>query len=465
MWAALFLLVLVVLPSSSFASNYQGVPDPPFGTTEVAGPATCFVDSSNPRATDTNNPTGTATRPRRTMPLTLPAGAVVEVRGGPYTVSTATWTANGQLSQPAFVVGVGNPVFTGNGLGNRVKLAGQFLIVQGVVFSGLQVDMVGLGMVLRDSEVRDNDVTAVVAEGLGNILLRDHIHDNGDPSSTTEIDSHGVKVATGASHVWVLASDIHHNGGDAVQIGDAQRTEPFAQWVWIAGNTLHEDRENGVDIKAARDVFVSQNIIWGYRVRNSSAGEAVVVHNNPERVFILGNALGLSNQGVVCTGATIYVVAGNVVVGVKHVPGTAYDPNNVYGVSGILTYSTQLSFHINNTIYDSDAGISIPNGTSDVSNNIIALASQPTEAVRFGSSTSRSQSVVQGNYVGGDPGFANPAAYDFHLRAGSAMIDRGVSHWIWDAFASFYAMPLKDVYGMPRISGGAVDLGAAEFQR
>src|SRR5512146_691896 len=76
-------------PAAATAQGWPtGIPAAPFGTSADAPRATFFVNSTDPAATDANNPNGTATKPRATIPTPLPAGAVVEVRGGPYTITT-----------------------------------------------------------------------------------------------------------------------------------------------------------------------------------------------------------------------------------------------------------------------------------------------------------------------------------------------------------------------------------------
>ena len=74
-----------------------GIPAPSFGIVEQPGTPTHYVDNTNTAATDTLNPNGSPTRPRLTVPTALPAGAVVEVRGGPYnlTASSTIWYAAG----------------------------------------------------------------------------------------------------------------------------------------------------------------------------------------------------------------------------------------------------------------------------------------------------------------------------------------------------------------------------------
>lgn len=443
--------------------SYPMVPAPPFGLNPIPSTPTHFVNNTHIMATDTNNPKGTAAKPRRTVPTVLPEGAVVEVRGGPYATGSLTWTSQGTLARPVFVFGVGNPLFQGNGTGDRLVMAGSYMAVDGFTFNGVKHDVVGTAMALRNSIIRNTDTTAVVLLGTKTVLHKNEIHNNGDPTLDSERDTHGVLVVPGARDIWILGNDIHHNGGDAIQVGSATTTSPVAEFVYIAGNYLHEDRENGVDIKMARHVIVSTNRIGGYYSRTSSSGEAIVVHNNPSYVWILNNAIGYSHQGIVCTGASIYIVAGNVIA---HVSGGGLNPNNIYSTSGILTYSTLYSFHINNTISNSDAGISLGGtATTEVVNNIVTALTQPTVPIRFSSSTTKSNSKVTNNYTGSNPGFVDPAAWDFRLRAPVSLVDGGYNHWVFEAYRQVYGIPFTvDVYGGQRQVGGAVDVGAAEYQ-
>ena len=70
-----------------------------------------------------------------------------------------------------------------------------------------------------------------------------------------------------------------------------------------------------------------------------------------------------------------------------------------------------------------------------------------------GSNTDGAGMTISSTNVYGGPGFADPAAYDYHLTAGSAAIDRGVTT----------AGVTTDLDGVPRDM--VPDLGAYEFQR
>jgi hypothetical protein len=486
---------IAALPAAQSANHPKynpapGVPTPPFGIDEEAGRATYYVDNTSPSATDSGNDNGTPSRPRRTVPTDVPAGAVVEVHGGPYDVGFVAWSASGTAASPAFIRGVGSPVMHGE----RLAFAGSYLIVEGFVFDNLPLVMSPTMsyLAIRFSEMRNwspsGNSAAVVPAGSNIVVFGNEIHNNGDPNASTENDVHGIKIEAGTSRVWIVSNAIHHNGGDAIQLGNASSPEPWPEFIYIAGNVLHEDRENAVDIKKARDVIVSSNVMAGYVARSSSAGEVVVTHDGAERVWIVDNLIGNSQQGVVCTGATGYFVVGNAINQIRHNPGdTKYDPNSLFRTSAILTYNTTSAVHVNNTIWASDAGISYAGGTAptDISNNIIGAPVQPTYHIAVGNSTASAKSLMKNNLLVGtprikwggstvdcssrdgcinaDPRFADPGK-DFHLLPNSPAIDAGVEDPVYAAFKKTYGQDIAaDVARTPRPQGKGWDIGAVEY--
>jgi hypothetical protein len=472
-----------------------GIPTPTFGITQQAGPANYYVDNTHSAATDTSNPQGTASRPRLTVPTLLPAGAVVEVRGGPYALRSVIWTAQGTASAPVFVKGVGSPVFSGiEGVSQLIPL-GSYFIIENIVMEHLPlvIDKNISHFAFRKSTVRYHSPTvnsaAVVAGGSNVVIYGNEIHNNGDPLATAELDIHGIKFDTGTNRLWIVDNNIHHNSGDAIQLGNAVSAEPWAQFIYIGRNTLHEDRENAVDVKQARDVFISQNLAYGYRSSSSSAGETFVTHSNPERVWVLGNFVTASNQGIVCTGANGYFVVGNVITNIAHAPGDpTYDVNSLFRAAGILTYNTVNSVHVNNTLYRVDSGISYAGGTAttQIANNIVAGLLQPTFHIAIGNSTAAAGSVMSHNVVDGtarlkisggisgcgtypncinaDPQFVDPANSSFDLKATSPAIDAGMAHQLYTLFQTAYGFALSaDTKGAPRPYGSGYDIGALEF--
>ena len=119
-----------------------GIPMPPFGITQVAGTPTHYVDNTHSGATDSSNPNGSPTKPRLTIPTTLSAGAVVEVRGGPYIISSQwSWTLNGTSSAPVFIKGINKPRHSGERITNQSRRDSYF-VVEGLLLDDVRVRVV-----------------------------------------------------------------------------------------------------------------------------------------------------------------------------------------------------------------------------------------------------------------------------------------------------------------------------------
>jgi hypothetical protein len=468
----------------------SGVPTPRFGIEQRAGKPTHYVNNSHPQATDTDNPNGSPNQPRRTMPARLEAGAVVEVRGGPYDIARGVWDTPGTESQPIFLTGVGDPIIKGR----ELTFQGQYTIVEGFIFDGVPLLMPSgtRYFALRHSTVRNwspgDHSAAIVPMGSDLVIYANEIHNNGDPKGGQEIDIHGIKSAAGAERIWILLNHIHHNGGDGIQMGNSRSFEPWPRFIYIARNLIHQDRENAIDIKKARDVIISSNVIYGYEARSSSAGEAIVTHDGAERVWIINNAVGNARMGIVCTGANDYVVVGNVINAIEHHPDDRqYSPDGLFRSAAILTYNTSNSAHVNNTVWNSDAGISYAGGNAStiIVNNLIGGLQQPSHHLAIGSSTAARVSTVRANLIVGEPRirlagnaagcpnretcFSSDAALidpprDMRLPKSSPAIDAGVENDVSAAFQKLYGLALSvDLYGVPRRQGPRIDIGAAEF--
>jgi hypothetical protein len=104
------------------------------------------------------------------------------------------------------------------------------------------------------------------------------------------------------------------------------------------------------------------------------------------------------------------------------------------------------------------------NGSGSISNNIISSVTQGSVRVIDGARADIQSNLVysapapalstgaQGTLLGRDPLFANGAAADYGLQAGSPAIDAGVT----------LSGLITDLRGTARPSGGGVDIGAVE---
>jgi hypothetical protein len=342
-------------------------------------------------------------------------------------------------------------------------LSGSYGVWQGFRHDYLAVTIPGDHWVFRDNEVRNfnpgTNASSVSTYGRYVVLASNWIHHNGNSENAAEIDIHGILVIPGAMGVWILDNHIEHNGGDGIQVGQYPSAEPWAQGVFIARNRIHEDRENGVDIKSSRDVALVGNAIYGYKERTSSAGEAIVAHGGAERVWVLNNLVAASVRGIVSTGTHVYVVAGNLLHSIRHNPANSYDPASLFGSFGIHTRNGSNVYHVNNTVWASDGGIAVPPGNAGeaVAANNLVWAANVAIGGRFTLEASNWNVAVNG-----DPKVANAAGWDFRLTAASPLLNAGMPSTLLAAYGALYGAPLTtDLYGGVR-PVGSLDIGAAE---
>jgi hypothetical protein len=492
-----------------------GIPVPPFGIYETvddlygsAGYYTHYVDNSAACDDGNNAGRGSAAAPRCTIPTSLAAGSVVIVRGGPYTYGNIdwTWTMAGTGSRPVLIRGPSvsaMPVIRDKKL---VLRDCSYLIIENIHFDRCRVSSGGTntGIAFRHNELRGRDGSnGMEATGQDWVIFDNHIHDAGtwDPPD----DRHGITVGSGSQRVWILDNHMHGNSGDSIQFCHGCSTSP-PRFVYVGGNLLHEDIENGVDIKYASDVVISQNTLFGYRPTDagstSSDGSAMVLGSDggPDRVWALFNDISDSANGI-----------RNESTGNAWIVG-----NRIYNVDGFalgLEKESQNLYFLFNTVYDADVGVDQfwrPNFTLYIHNNIFASLhgtrhnnhiNIELDEVAQRSSMSHnvfwqnggqvliswgqaydpyivnSQTALNffpggtGNRLG-DPQFTNAPAADFHLQPGSTAVDAGslpLSDFV-ATFCALYGASFADCPAdlavdfdrLPRPYGANWDAGAHE---
>lgn len=154
------------------------------------------------------------------------------------------------------------------------------------------------GSRLADSELRDGRAGAgVIVQGARNVVIEDNlIHHFIKPGD----DSHGIVVVGPSRNTTVRNNNIHHNSGDSVQ---CQAGSAPAETLLVQGNELHDNGENGVDIKQCYGVTVRDNEMYGFpntglRAVGSSAGEAVLISRGARDVLIQGNDISRAGRGI-----------------------------------------------------------------------------------------------------------------------------------------------------------------------
>ncbi|HZP49303.1 MAG TPA: choice-of-anchor Q domain-containing protein [Vicinamibacterales bacterium] len=480
----------------------------------MATPGFYYVDATQPAATDTSNTYGTPAKPRRTIPTVLAAGSVVELHG---TYDTAHSSPNGILSngtaaKPVFIRGASStnkPLIR-----NEWEVRGSYFILEnleiGPLNSTLTGDLVFVAPVnhaaLRYSDVHGNlngggvGVVSWDSNLTQNVVLfSDYIHDNGDVNANFDQDCHGIAVSSNVDHLWVLDSTLARNSGDGIQInGGSAATQPTTHHIYVGRNTSYSNKQTGFWSKQAVDVIFSQNDCHSHRISNSSFGQCMGYQYATEQIWFLFNHIYDSDSGIAVAddsdlgiGTQSYFI-GNVIHNIHTSDPANYNPNTAWSTAGIMIAGGVNRHVINNTIYDVDAGINSPSvsGTLEIADNIIANVTQPAgnhvfvEMSSLVSALSLHHNVFFGDArinladaiyhltasqltmmssSSGDPRFANPAAADFHVLAGSSAIDKAEINSVYAAFQQRYGISIQvDRDGVARPQGRAMDMGAYE---
>ncbi|HLT30409.1 MAG TPA: right-handed parallel beta-helix repeat-containing protein [Myxococcaceae bacterium] len=312
--------------------------------------------------------------------------------------------------------------------------------------------------VLRNSVAKNGTAGAGVnvAHGASNILIENNrIHNFSKPSD----DSHGVFVQPRSSRVIVRRNVIHDNSGDAVQCigsegGAAESGTPFDDLL-IEDNVLHDNLENGVDIKTCTRIVIRGNDLYGHLPKSTSKGEAIVVHMSASDVRVEENRFWNNGRAISIGGVTSGADPSNVVVrrnvmwsgnatnggeagGIRlaNVNGVVVFHNTIHDMSGYcISYGssgTSRDVTIVNNI-SSNCGLSVRAGTTTdrvfVDNNLY-FNSGGALTFRLGNSQVnfdrwRNDGGHDRESLQADPRFVDARAQDFRLAAGSPALDRG----------------------------------------
>lgn len=294
-----------------------GIPAPTFGIEEQPGPVTLTL------------------APGAQPPNPMPAGTVMRLAAGTHNLSNRTWTAAGTAASPVFVVASPGATITGT---SGFKLAGQYLIVDGLVVTNWQVQILAHHVALRNMDVSLRTATsgAIVSFGATStdvVMYRNSIHDNGDKTVVGESDLHGIKISTSTPtvrRVWLIEHESWNNNGDSIQCGSATGGPPFPGELYIVGGHFRNEGENGVDVKRCETVRVHGVEINGMTNLRGDPGRGIVIHDGGTD-FRVSNSFIHHNlaEGIVSTGFTGFEVDGNRIedngTGVRAYGGTTGD--------------------------------------------------------------------------------------------------------------------------------------------
>jgi hypothetical protein len=394
---------------------------------------TYWIDNTAPGNTDSGNPRGSPTTPRSTIPstLTLTAGDVVQIRGGPYTGTTITINAVGTESEPVFIVGspTARPELRRS---IRVRNAA-YLHISHLNHRTLN-SVYDVRPVLATEEIHHlvwtyNEILgtgvdangsafgcSAAAEGFqaNHHIVRafNEISYCGNYNATAQNDLHGLGIGTNIHHIWDLYNEVHHLGGDSV--GNGHQANHKTHTLFIGGNTFYANFENGVDLKEVHNVVISSNHIY-----DMAEEAAIVIHYGPDGgqgpwdIFILNNLIENCYDGIVST--ELWNAVNAAVDTPTHIPliyPGAPDIGSSYWVGNVIRGNTRYALapdrgggHFtlaNNTVANSPYGLSASTGGNGV-NSILAInnayANISTHHIIVPVSTMRTNTTIRRSLV------------------------------------------------------------------
>ena len=442
-----------------------GIPAPSFGIAqEVADTTYTHWVNNSGSCSDSGN--GTPAAPRCTIPTSLPAGAVVQVRGGPYSMSDRTLSGAGTLASPVFVRGPAAPAarpIMRFGDGNRLTLSGTYLIVENLEMQSGAVNISSSShhVAVRHFYLHHNP--SGPGSFLGNsgddvVIVDCEIAYNGVIPSDS--DDHGIQTFSGTRNVWIVDNHIHNNSGDGIQfchgcIGGGNGPSN----VYIGRNRIHDDEENAIDIKESLGpVIVSENELYGYAPGTFSGnGDAIRLNDEGTQgqIWILNNRVHDSSICINPSGST----ASSYILG-----------NRLWNCTGTgISDSGDSTIVANNTVVNTGRGIV---GGTEVRGNIVSQASNchlcsdvsgcsNNLAWQTGGSADVDSSCT--STVLANPLMLMTGNQQTGLQAGSPAVNAGFAHSAYTYFQTTYGLDIRrDPAGTVRPQGSVWDIGAFE---
>lgn len=311
--------------------------------------------------------------------------------------------------------------------------------------------------ILRNNEILNGWTDGVVI-GRGsrdNTIENNHIHHFSDPDLAK--DAHCILIRPEADNTIVRRNTIHDCSGDGIQL---IRDEPKSSYnVQIIENTIYRGAltrtENAVDIKAATNLRVADNEMFGY-----FDNQAIIVHHASQDVVFENNIIYDSLRGFL-----IDAKEGG------HPEGLTLENNLIYNITdyAIVVDGVKNGTFVHNTIVNAqEHALRVVNDglvDSRIQDNLIVNSGKaqlkngaPFRNVAVGYNgwfDADADSAFTGptDIVGsGNPGFADVANNDYRLTADSPVRDAGTDVGV-----------TIDFEGDPRLWGGHPDIGADEY--
>lgn len=329
------------------------------------------------------------------------------------------------------------------------------------------------------------------------ILLRGDVHDQGAPTSSSQLI---IKQMGTASAPIVMKS---YPGETAVICYRYTVWSPYARILFApaggdgapSGYWIMEDLEFDhcqVKINSTRDFIYRRN--YSHHAGNAILGTGwrvviernVIAHTEGHGLYLTGTEFSIRNNIIYGSGSPSspdgYGLQGaGYPVGQFTLAGTEYArwannriSNNTFAYNkyaGIVNWQPDAMNNIfeNNVFYENGALVSnsgssqgiqwMSSGSGNIVRNNLFYATEPGSTLDFISSTPNVTSYTESGSIHGNPLFVNapatiPSSPDFHLQKDSPAIDKGVS---------IPTVTTVDFAGAARPQGAGYDIGAYEY--
>lgn len=368
------------------------IPQPSFGVLENAPPPNLWVNE----ATGNDSNPGTQAKPRKTIPLVLPAGTVVSITGT-YTTSHAspnTLEAHGTAAQPVFLEG---GTFTLGG-----ELSGSYAILErssgpgGWMLLDRRNGMPSDHLVVRHYQSTGGFGIAAYSGGSSSDLVFSDVSVDLGYTNQTEAqgDWHCIGVGKASSRVWILDSRLNNCRGDGVQVNGAAGGQGDTGPVYIGRVTCVHNRQSCAWAKQSHDVVISETSASQMRPDADYTNPGVcfgaqyfavrfIIVNS--HCFNSENGIRIASYDAAAYGTSTpdntsgFGLFGTHIENIHALGAVKHDPNNPQSPgSAVILVGASRRYLQDNVITDADGGIAVQSGPVESVNNTITNIGSPS---------------------------------------------------------------------------------------